>query len=80
MYPGFLLLSAFSFLLATIRMNHVSKMNIWKSEPVATLFVGLTDEHRRKASGHDSLSQMAEQVDQTKVLLEKFTGEGWRLS
>ena len=77
-YPGFLLVSAFSFLLATIRMNHNS--HIWKSEPAAMLFVGLADEIRERASDHNSLSEIAAEVDQTDVLLEKQAGKGWRLA
>ena len=77
-YPGFLLVSAFSFLVATIRMNSDEGINTWKSKPAAMLFIGLTDEHRRLAWQHSRLSQLAKLVRETKVLLTN-TGDGWRL-
>ena len=79
-YPGFLLISAFSFLVATIKMNSDDDINIWKSDPAAMLFVGLADEHRQKAKGQYHLSQLARQVGGTEVLLKEDTANVLRLA
>ena len=77
-YPGLLLVSAFIFLIATMRMNSKDDMKLWKSEPAAMLFIGLAEEHCVKAKSHDKLSDMTKLVSNTEVQL-KNTENGWRL-
>lgn len=74
-YPGFLLLSAFFFLMATIKMNLEAEMPVWKAGSAATLFVGLAEKPGEKAK---TLSQMSGLVGKTEVQL-KENGNGWRL-
>ena len=73
-YPGFLLLSAFFFLVATIKMNDDHEMPVWKSGSAAMLFVGVDKPHEET----NTLSEMAGVVGKTEVQLQK-TDKGWRL-
>ena len=77
LYPVCLLLVAFAFLLASIKMNTNTK--IWKSSTTAMLFSGLAEKHRIKAATHDRLSELDDLAEELGVMLDK-TEEGWRLT
>ncbi|KAL8796453.1 MAG: hypothetical protein Q9195_001127 [Heterodermia aff. obscurata] len=65
-YPGFLLLSAFLFLVATIKMNSDEDKNLWKAEPAAMLFIHLDEGCHSKAEG-DKLSEPATKTEGGKL-------------
>lgn len=78
LYPGFLLLSTFAFLVAMMWMNHRSDAPLWKSNPNAMLFSGLAEDHYNKGAAHARLSELDGMAEMAQAKLEKVD-QRWRL-
>ena len=78
LYPGILLLSTFSLLVAMMWMNHRSDTPLWKSDPNGLLFSGLAENSWNRITSHTRLSELDALAENTKAKLLLVDGR-WRL-
>ena len=78
LYPGILLLSTFSLLVAMMWMNHRSNTPLWKSDPNGLLFSGLAENSWNQTTSHTRLSDLDGLAEKTEAKLLEVDGR-WRL-
>ena len=78
LYPGILLLSTFSLLVAMMWLNHRSGAPLWKSNPNSLLFSGLAENNWNCTTSHTRLSELDGLAKMTQAKLQDVDGR-WRL-